>query len=227
MNKGCKEKYKYELQLEKRVLQNRTKAAQQITNNITNNNITNNTIQINLPPMRAFGDENLDYVTTKYLLQELNKCKNYNDMSKIVGNFTKMIHANPAHPENHNVQMKSLNSGFARVFNGINFEDRQALDVQDAILQKVGTLITDKCDEYQDQEEYTENKQVDTKLERVRDTIDDDIITNIDAVGVGCMTSKTINSYRANVKTVLHTNKSTIGATQKLLDDPATNEIEN
>jgi len=223
MKKGCKEKVKYEIEMERKVVQNRSKAAQQVTNN--NIHVTNNII--NLPPLRAFGDENLDYVTTTYLLQELNKCKNYQDMSKVVGNFTKMIHANPAHPENHNVQMKSLNGGFARVFNGINFEDRQALDIQDAILQKVGTLITDKCDEYQEQENYIENKSIDTKLECVRDTIDDDILINIASVGVGCTASKTMNSYRSNVKTVLHTNKSTIGATQTLLDDPSSFEIEN
>jgi hypothetical protein len=131
--------------LEKKVLKIRNKAAQNIQN-IQNQTINNNTININMPTMRAFGDENMDYITTKYLLDQLSKCGNINDMSRVVGNFTRMIHANPAHPENHNVLMRSLNGGYAKVFNGTSFEDRQAVDVQDQILNKVGKYITDEVD---------------------------------------------------------------------------------
>lgn len=218
-NAGCKAKERYEEELEQRVLKLRNKAAQNIQNQ-TINNTTNNTININLPPMRAFGDENLDYITTKYLLQELNKCLNMNDMTKVVGNFTRMIHANPAHPENHNVQIRSLNGGYARVFNGKSFEDRQALDVQDEILQRVGSLITNKCDEYQEQPDYTQTHRInDRSLERVRSTISDDIIDQIDYTGAGGLTNRTLTNYRTKVKSTLHSNKGKIQSTQRLLDN--------
>ena len=128
--KSCVEKVKYEAKLKDRVLENRRQA---IAQNITNNtNCNNHQIVINMPAMRAFGDENKDYLTTKMLLKELDDCKKINDVTSIVDKFTKLIHANPAHPENHNVLFNSLvrvlvyiirslefNYHFARVFNGV------------------------------------------------------------------------------------------------------------
>ena len=217
-NKGCKEKRYYEKELEERVLTERNKAAEPQT--INNNYANTNTININLPPMRAFGDENLDYITTNYLLQELNKCSNMNDMTTVVSSFTSMIHANPAHPENHNVQIRSLNGGYARVFNGKAFEDRQALDIQDQILQRVGTLITDKCDEFQEQTDYAQTHKInDRSIERVRSTISDDVIDQIEYVGSGGLTNRTLTNYRTKVKSTLHSNKGNIQSTQKLLLD--------
>ena len=69
LKNGCKAKKIYEAQLEKRVLIARNKAASVIQNQ-TINNTTNNTININMPPMRAFGDENTDYITVKLLINE-------------------------------------------------------------------------------------------------------------------------------------------------------------
>ena len=117
MNKGCNAKKWYEDELRDRVLENRKAAAAHITNN--------NTIIINMPQMRAFGQENINYMTTKLLLKELESYKQLQtvDIGNIVSKFTQLIHANPAHPENHNVLFKSLNSGYARIYNGTNFED--------------------------------------------------------------------------------------------------------
>ena len=140
MTTECKEKIRYEHELEKRVLQNRREVSEAKV-------VNNNTININLPQMRAFGDENLDYITTKCLIKALENCHNYQDMSTTVSKFTKLIHANPAHPENQNVLIKNLNSGFARVFNGSSFEDRHSVEVQDRILQNIGTFVQKKCDE--------------------------------------------------------------------------------
>ena len=205
--KGCPKKYEYEKFLERKVLRGRNEAAHTVQNiNNTTNNTTNNTIHITLPPMRAFGNENVDYITTKFLLEELKKCGNMNDMSTVVGNFTRMIHANPAHPENHNVQLRSLNGGFAKVFNGTSFEDRQSLDVQDVILQNIGKLVTNKCDEL-DMEEGLNTKQI----EQAREAIDEDVI---------CQDrSRTVSTYRAKVKSALHNNRTTIFTTQKLKEE--------
>ena len=119
------------------------------------------------------------------------------DMTMVIGDFTKMIHANPAHPENHNVQLKSLNCGYARVFNGTMFEERQALDVQDAILQKVGHLITNKCDEYQENSDLQENRYINNdSIENVRSTISDDILENVDFSGTRQTTNRILTPYR-------------------------------
>jgi hypothetical protein len=228
---GCKAKDEYEEQLEKKVLKARSNAAQNIQHQTINNNYgtTNNTININLPPMRAFGDENLDYITTKCLLMELQKCTNINDMTKIIGNFTKMIHCNPAHPENHNVEIRSLNSGYARIFNGKAFEDRQALDVQDKILQRVGTFIATKCDEYGKQPDSVPELSIsDRKLESVQEKIAEDIIEQLNYVGTGGISNRTFTNYRAQVKSTLYSNKNEIQSTQRLrlADNNQVHELE-
>lgn len=198
---GCKARDEYEQELEDKVLNRREQAAQIINNNYDNS--TNNTINIHLPPMRAFGDENHDYITTKVLLKELMMCKDMNDLSNVVGEFTKLIHCDPAHPENHNVALQSLNGGFAKVFNGKTFESRQAIDVQDTIIQNIGNLITEKCDEVDD----CSNK-IFNKLEQTRETIDEDIINEKNQRSI----------YRTKVKSTLHNNKRTINSTQNLIE---------
>ena len=212
----CKAKEKYEEQLEKRVLQARNKAAQNSSQTINNNNI-NNTININMPALRAFGDENYDYITTKYLLQELTRCGDMNDMSNVVAKFTRMIHANPAHPENHNVMLRSLNGGFARVFNGTTFEDRQAVDVQDDIIKKIGNYVIEKGDALDEQQKQSIklNGRRTNRLKEMQDALDEDINEED--------TSKKISKYRAKVKTTLHTNKNTINSTHRLLDSSTDN----
>ena len=211
----CKAKEKYEEQLERRVLQARNKAAQNNGQTINNNNI-NNTININMPAMRAFGDENYDYITTKYLLQELSRCGDMNDMSTVIGKFTRMIHANPAHPENHNVMLRSLNGGFARVFNGKSFEDRQAVDIQDDIIKKIGTHVIEMGDSLDEQQKQSLklNGRKTNRLLDMQSTLEEDI--DGDA-------NKNISKYRAKVKSTLHTNKNTINSTHRLLDSSTNN----
>ena len=223
ISRGCKEKDKYEVVLEKKVLKKRNKAAQNIQHQTINNNNNYNTININMPTLRAFGDENLDYITTKYLIDQLSKCGNMNDMSRVLGNFTRMIHANPAHPENHNVLMRSLNGGYAKVFNGTSFEDRQAIDVQDQILNKVGDYITKKVDFMEDKQKQTIklNARKTNDLEDMLCAIEEDIK---DVVEDG-VPNKKITGYRNKVKSTLYTNKGTISSTQRLIDGSSTDNL--
>ena len=219
--RGCIEKVKYEVKLEQRVLANRKDAAAQIVNNTTNNTTNNNTnIVINLPPLRAFGNENHDYITTKTLLAELEHCKNFLDMSGIIGNFTKLVYANPAHPENHNVLINSLHSGSAKIYNGKEFEEKGSIDVQDTILKSIGTLVTQKCDEYgieEDKKQRTIPKRIHNRLERTREVIDEDLLGKLDDLEAGTQT-KLLTSYRTGVKNVLHTSKNEITSTQQLIE---------
>lgn len=216
MNKGCKAKEIYEDQLEKRVLKERNKAAQNVNNQTINNNNINNTININMPTMRAFGDENYDYITTKYLLRELSRCGDMNDMSSVIGKFTRMIHANPAHPENHNVMLRSLNGGFARVFNGTTFEDRQAVDVQDDIIKKIGTHVIEMGDslDHQQIQNIKLNPQRTNRLDDMQSALEEDINEG---------DNRKISKYRAKIKSALHSNKNTIHSTQRLLDSSTDN----
>lgn len=207
MNKGCNAKKCYEDELQERVLENRKAAAAHITNNTTNNNTTNNII-INMPQMRAFGSENIDYMTTKLLLKELESYKHLQtaDIGNIVNKFTQLIHANPAHPENHNVLFKSLNSGFARIYNGSSFEDRQSTEVQDQIIQRVGPLIGHVCDE-----STLESRTITDTL----DEIDSRILNMIDEANDGKDT-RPLSRSRNAVKAALHTHCNEIEQTHKL-----------
>ena len=203
---GCQKKKKYEKELEARALKARENiGCKQIINNTTNNNI-NNTININLPPIRAFGNENIDYVTSKIMLQELKKVRNVHDLSGLISNFTKIIHANPAHPENHNVQIQSLNGSFARIFNGNDFENKDVTAVQDSILNKIGDLVLDQCDN----ETKIHNEFKVNRIEDIRTTIDDEVIGDL-----GRTNDRNTRKYRHKVKEVLYNNKYAIVNTEK------------
>lgn len=203
-NRGCRERDLYESELRERVLENRRAAAAHITNN-------NNTIVINMPQMRAFGQENVDYMTTKLLLKELESYKQLQtaDIGNIVSKFTQLMHANPAHPENHNVLFKSLNSGYARIYNGTNFEERQSTEVQDEIISRVGPMIGKVCDEV-----CLENEK--ETITDTLDEIDSRMSHMISSSNVGKDT-RSLSKCRNAVKAALHTHNIEIGNTQKIM----------
>ena len=160
--------------------------------------------------MNAFGNENLDYITTKSLIKELQNCKaiKQSDVSSIVDRFTKLIHANPAHPENHNVLFKSLNSGYARVYTENGFQEQQATDVQDGIIQNVHKLIQTKADEY----DYTAQNE----FADVLDDIDVNYGLLDENIKEGTNT-RALGKCRNTVKAALYSNKEEIGSTHNLL----------
>lgn len=161
--------------------------------------------------MNSFDEtmEHLDYLTPKVLIAALQKHKvNSNDISGIVDSFTKLIHAHPAHPENHNVMFKSLNSGFARVFNGQEFEDRQSIEVQDKIVQNVGHLIDKTCDGY----DYETEK---NNIGDVLDQLDDNFGNQEESIDSGTNTRQ-LSQCRNAVKAALHSKKEEINVTQSL-----------
>jgi len=212
MNKGCNAQKRYEDELRERVLENRRAAAAHITNNTTNNN--NNTIVINMPnipQMRAFGQENVDYMTTKLLLKELESYKQLQtaDIGNIVNKFTQLMHGNPAHPENHNVLFKSLNSGYARIYNGTNFEDRQSTEVQDEIISRVGPMIGKVCDE----------ASLENEKETITDALDeiDSRMSNMISSSNDGKDTRQLSRCRNAVKAALHTHTIEIKNTQQLI----------
>ena len=201
--RGCRERDLYESEIRDRVLENRKTAAAHITNNNTNN-----TIIINMPQMRAFGNENVDYMTTKLLIKELESYKQLQttDIGNIVSKFTQLMHANPAHPENHNVLFKSLNSGYARIYNGKNFEDRQSTEVQNEIISRVGPMLGKVCDE----------SSLENENEIITDTLDDIDYRMNDMILDG-KDNRQLSRCRNAVKAALHTHSIAIENTQQLI----------
>ena len=208
--KGCSKKKDYECDLKNQVLANRREAAASISN-VTNNNNCGN-ITINLPPMNSFDSTNIDYITTKLLLKELqnHKALDNNGINGIVDSFTKLIHANPAHPENHNVMFKSLNSGFARIYNGQEFEDRQSTEVQDKIIQQVGTLFTSKVLDEHNYEAKDKMTDVLGELENEWEDRTEDL-KNKD-------NTRALSQCRNTVKAALHSKKDEIEVTHQLIE---------
>jgi hypothetical protein len=220
INTGCKEKLKYKEELEKRVLENRRNLAASISIN-GNNNTVNNNNNIFLPPMNAFGSENMDYITTKMLLKQIELCTDFTDITETVKSFTQLIHAHPAHPENHNVLLKGNNSAFAEIFNGKQFEQSNALVVEDQILQKVGKLLLDKKNEYCKEQMKREKRiprQIESNLMKLEESIDDNINSELfrDTVSE---TSRNLTTYRNTVKGALISKKEEIQNTHNLIKE--------
>jgi len=208
MNKGCRARDEYELELQKTVINRRKEASAQIINGDHATNIIINMPKIEMNP---FGQENLDYITTKLLIKELENCKAIQqaDVSGIVDRFTKLIHANPAHPENQNVLFKSLNTGFARVYRQNGFQDEQSTEVQDTIIQNVQKLIQTKgCDEY-DYNSKTEFadvlEDIDVNYGKLNESLEDGMNTRV------------LGKCRNMVKAALHSNKEEITSSQNLI----------
>ena len=224
-NGRCGKRDEYEHELENRVLENRKNLAASISingnnnNNTTTNNTVNNNNNIFLPPMNAFGNENLDYITTKMLLKQIELCKDFTDITQTVKTFTQLIHAHPAHPENHNVLLKGNNSPFAEVFNGKQFEQSNALVVEDQILQKVGRLLLEKKNEYCEEQEKKEKKiprKIESNLMKLEESIDDNINSELFRETVAD-TSRNLTTYRNAVKGALISKKDEIQDTQNLI----------
>lgn len=92
----------------------------------------NNTITIN-----AFGHENLDYITVEKLCHYIRPIHRH---------FNKLIidiHANEAHPENHNIYLSSLESKFIKAFDGTGWNAYEKEDVLNKVLYKICELFMD------------------------------------------------------------------------------------
>ena len=132
------------------------------------------------------------------------------DVSCIVDRFTKLIHANPAHPENQNVLFKSLNSGFARVYRRDGFQDEHSTEVQDTIIQNVQKLITKGCDEY----DYSNTKD---EFAEVLDDIDVNY-GKLNEELVDGNSTRSLSKCRNTVKAALHSSKEEISSTKNLIE---------
>jgi hypothetical protein len=114
------------------------------TTNTSNNKIdnqTNHNITINI---KAFGNENTDYIDNKAILACIGR------VYKSIPSLLEKIHFDPRHPENHNIKITNKKLPYASVM-GMN-QKWKTVDRKDAIETMVlnGYNLLD--------EKYTENK---------------------------------------------------------------------
>ena len=109
----------------------------QTADTIVNGNMNN--ITINLVP---FGQENFDYIDTKVVMRLADKyLKMKRDMTGFIRAVTRLMHAHPNHPENHNVLMHGMNKPQATVYTERGFELRNAVEMTGKIVMNGGEAV--------------------------------------------------------------------------------------
>jgi len=103
------EKEKEEMQREINELKQQLKTPRTVNNHSHNKIDTQNVVNINV---RAFGDENLDYVSEQFILKCIGQI--YNSIPALLEH----IHFNKDHPENHNVKIKNKKLPQASIVTG-------------------------------------------------------------------------------------------------------------
>jgi hypothetical protein len=111
-------------------------------NNTTNNNIETQNINIII---KAFGNENTDYIDNKAILSCISK------VYKSIPTLLEKIHFDPNHPENHNIKITNKKLPYASIMG--NNQKWKTVDRKDAIEKMVinGYNMLD--------EKYSENKE--------------------------------------------------------------------
>lgn len=148
--KSCKDKLAYKEKLE-RLLNENMDGKSRVTHNTTNiYNITNNTTNcgnVTNISLRAFGDENLDYITSDMLADIMHGalCHISSEKGKMrfIRSTYKLIYANKDHPENHNNLIRSLKGATARVWNGEHFEEMHRKEVEEGALTTIANVTSD------------------------------------------------------------------------------------
>ena len=147
---SCKKKEVYKTKLQTMLHAHKSKQKCESTtihNNITNNTHNgdvNNNINIILKP---FGSENLDYVTPSSILKLLKqgKCQFSGEAEKhrFLRLIFKYIHANPEHPENHNMLIPSLKGSNALVYTHEGFENIHRKIAENQVLNTIADVTYD------------------------------------------------------------------------------------
>ena len=156
---SCNSKKIYKLKLE-----NMLKAHNARNVTINNNNIhngdNNNTINITLRP---FGNENLDYITPKYIMRLMDKakCQFTGEAEKLrfATLMYKAIHGNPEHPENHNMLIPSLKGSNALVYTDEGFEHIHRRIAEDQVCTTIADTTYNNIALEQEDEEDEKNRE--------------------------------------------------------------------
>jgi hypothetical protein len=120
---------------------------------INNDNSTNiNNIQIQLAP---WNNPALPDNVEKYYNEALKK------LFLSVPTLIKQIHFNKDHPENHNISIKNMRSGIAKVYNGKEWESMDEKDVIRSLINDYESTLTDYASE--------KNPKYNEKMQKIKD----------------------------------------------------------
>jgi hypothetical protein len=140
------------------------------TNNTNNtvNSMVNNVNTINVLAYNKTDMSHLKNKDYKRVLRRGNFC---------VPNLVDAIHFNPDKPENHNIYIPNMKTGFIMCWNGKSWDIRNREDVIDDIYDDKSNLLIDKVDEWEEIG-YKLDPIIMTKFKRFITKMDDDIVKN-------------------------------------------------
>jgi hypothetical protein len=166
LKKMEKQEENYEKRIEK--LQDQISKLNTNTINYNTYNTTNNTQNIQV---LAYDKTDISHL----------KDKDYNKVLKrgnfCVPNLVDAIHFNPNKPENHNIYIPNMKTGFIMCWNGKSWDIRNREDVIDDIYDDKSNLLIDKLDEWEEIG-YKLDPIIMTKFKRFLGKMDDDIVKN-------------------------------------------------
>jgi len=192
---NCKAKQDYRSKLEKQLEEKHAKVSvQTINNNITNNITQNNNITI-----RAFGKENMDYITREVVLK---LCRKANLRNEIIPRLVRQLHCNPKHPENHNIVVTNLRAPYAKIYDGENYMIDATKDIIDKVMDSVAGLLTDEC-AFGDDDKF---KPYERAIERIEEDMNE-------------TESKFKSEQRVKVKRDLYNNKKMLERSIRSIND--------
>ena len=141
----CKHRSEYLAGLQKRASRNTSRTHRpSVVNNTTttntnSNNTTNNTVNIN-----CLGSENLSYITEEVVKRLMQMSRSDEEA---FASIVKMIHADPHHPENHNIVYTNAKSTLVLVKKGPSFEYAHIDDVTGEVTTKTldHVVFSEEC----------------------------------------------------------------------------------
>ena len=153
------------------ILENKLASATKITNNTTNNITNNNNITIN-----AFGDEKIDYITLKELIQFCN------DKHFCIPNLIESTHFHPDHPENHNVRLPNKKLKYCQIMRDNKWKTIPKDDAYSDMKVNAFQELSDTHDKHQDKivgfEEFREKFHNDKMTNKIIDERIDMLFSN-------------------------------------------------
>ena len=137
----------------------------------TINNYTYNTQNVQNIQVLAYNKTDISHL----------KDKDYNKVLRrgnfCVPNLVDAIHFNPNKPENHNIYIPNMKTGFIMCWNGETWDIRNREDVIDDIYDDKSNLLIDKIEEWEEIG-YKLDPIIMTKFKRFITKMDDDIVKN-------------------------------------------------
>jgi hypothetical protein len=186
-------------QIEINELQTKIKDLQQqvtIYNNTTNNNTTNNTMNNNINiTLVAFGQEDLEkYITEKKIKQLIGR--GFKSLEYIIEH----VHFNKNKPEYHNIYLPSTKDSYIMCYNGKKWKLEQSEEKIRELIEDKESYLVDEYDKWKDQLKAGDKK----KFERFMASLEDDKQNKI---------------RRGEIKLLLYNNRDIVKETRRKIKE--------